>query len=651
MNHARGSASRCDACHNGAYTGAGHQGRAGHGILCRPRRDQRSDCDYLPHQGGVRGFTSWAGGIYPHQATDTNCSTCHNGTTATGMTTPPHIPTDRAVQQLPHQHGGELHHLHDEPHGGERAAAATPATTASYTSQGTKGALGHGVVCRPRRDQRPDCDVCHTRAATTGFTSWAGGTYHPPGDRHQLLELPQRHDGDRQDDAAAHPDGTAQCSNCHTNTASSFTTYTMNHAAVSDEPLRRLPQRRLHRRRAPRARWAPASYAGHVATNGRDCATCHASAATTASPAGPAAPITHQATDTNCSSCHNGTTATGKTTPPHIPTAPRSAANCHTNTASSFTTYTMNHSAVSASRCDACHNGAYTGEGTKGALGTASIRATSRPTARTACLSHQARPRSFASWAGGTYHPPGDRHQLLELPQRHDGAPARRRRRTFRRHRAVQQLPHQYGVELHHLHDEPYGGERQPLRRLPQRRRTPARARKGAQGTASYAGHVATDGRDCSTCHARAAPPASPAGPAASTPTRRPTPTARAATTARRQPARRRRRTFRRHRAVQQLPHQYGGELHHLHDEPYGGEREPLRRLPQRRRTPARARKGALGHGVVCRPRRDQRPDCATCHASAAATSFTSWAGGIYHPPGDRHQLLELPQRHDRAPA
>ena len=60
------------------------------------------------------------------------------------------------------------------------------------------------------------------------------------------------------------------------------------------------------------------------------------------------------------------------TTPPHIPSGTIQCSNCHTNTAASFTTYTMTHSAVSAIRCDACHNGSYTAEGTKGATGTAS---------------------------------------------------------------------------------------------------------------------------------------------------------------------------------------------------------------------------------------------------------------------------------------
>ena len=55
------------------------------------------------------------------------------------------------------------------------------------------------------------------------------------------------------------------------------------------------------------------------------------------------------------------------TTPPHIPTGTIQCSNCHTNTATSFTTYTMSHTAVTSIRCDACHNGSYKTQGTKGA--------------------------------------------------------------------------------------------------------------------------------------------------------------------------------------------------------------------------------------------------------------------------------------------
>ena len=109
------------------------------------------------------------------------------------------------------------------------------------------------------------------------------------------------------------------------------------------------------------------------------------------------------------------------TTPPHIPVTGVQCSNCHTNTAASFVTYTMNHSAVSASRCDSCHNGSYTGEGTKGAQGTASFPGHVATGGRDCVTCHANAATSFTSWAGGNYVHLGDRHQLLELPQRNDG--------------------------------------------------------------------------------------------------------------------------------------------------------------------------------------------------------------------------------------
>ena len=76
-------------------------------------------------------------------------------------------------------------------------------------------------------------------------------------------------------------------------------------------------------------------------------------------------------TDTNCVNCHNGTTATGHTTPHTFRRSSPQCSNCHTNAATSFITYTMTHSAVSASRCDSCHNGSYGSQGTTGPYGTA----------------------------------------------------------------------------------------------------------------------------------------------------------------------------------------------------------------------------------------------------------------------------------------
>ena len=268
------------------------------------------------------------------------------------------------------------------------------------------------------------------RKRPPSFISWAGATYVHAAGRHELLVC---HNGTNALGLTTPPHVPVtgvQCGNCHTNTATSFVTYTMTHSAVSASRCDSC-HNGSYTSEGTKGALGTASYAGHVATTGRDCITCHASAATTFT-SWSGAVYVHQPSDTNCSSCHNGTTATGNTTPPHIPATGVQCSNCHTNTATSFITYTMTHSAVSTSRCDACHNGSYTTQGTS-----------------------------------------------------------------------------------------------------------------GATGTASYPGHVATNGQDCVTCHAAAARP-SPVGRGRPTSISQATPIARTVTTARRRPAIPRRRIFRR---------------------------------------------------------------------------------------------------------
>ena len=213
---------------------------------------------------------------------------------------------------------------------------------------------------------------------------------------------------------------------------------------------------------------ATTSYPGHVATAGRDCITCHASAAP-AFASWASATYVHLASDTNCVNCHNGLISTGLTTPPHIPTASLQCSNCHSNSAASFVTYTMNHASVSGTRCDACHNGAYTSQGSKrrawdrivsGSCPDQRLGLRGLPCQRGDDLLKLVRRRLRSRT---------QRHQLRQLPQRHD------RHRTHHapaypdRGDPVQQLSHQYGTELHHLHDEPRSRSDDTLRRLPQR--------------------------------------------------------------------------------------------------------------------------------------------------------------------------------------
>ena len=329
------------------------------------------------------------------------------------MTTPPHIPTCfDPVQQLPQQYGDELHHLHDEPLGGERSSLRLLSQRVLH-EPGHERRPGHGIVRGP-------------------FAHEWSGLHHLPRQGgqwlHQLVgglpmsmrlptpiaRLPQRHDGDRQHDAAAHPGRAAiQCSNCHTNTATSFTTYTMNHSAVSASRCDAC-HNGSYTAEGTKGAQGTASYPNHVATGGRDCGHLPRKAAASFVELGGRYSTLHQAERHQLLELPQRHRATGMTTPPHIPVAGVQCSNCHTNTAASFTTYTMNHAAVSASRCDSCHNGSYTSEGTKGALGTASY-ANHVATNGQDCV-------TLPCQCGGDLHelgrrdvrPPGDRYELLE---------------------------------------------------------------------------------------------------------------------------------------------------------------------------------------------------------------------------------------------
>src|SRR5215470_5135131 len=367
--HTAVSASRCDACHNGSYTSEGTTGALGTASFPGHVATNGADCKTC-HTSAASTFASWAGGTFVHAATDTNCSNCHNGTTATGLKTPPHIPVTGVQCSNCHTNTAASFTTYTMNHASVSTSRCDACHNGSYTAEGTKGAQGTASLPGHVATGGKDCVTCHASAATA-FTSWAGGTFaHAATD----TNCSSCHNGTTATGMVTPPHipvTGVQCSNCHTNTAASFTTYTMNHASVSASRCDAC-HNGSYTAEGTKGAQGTASFPGHVATGGKDCVTCHASAASGfTSWAG--ATFVHAATDTNCSSCHNGTTATGMTNPPHVPVTGVQCSNCHTNTAPSFTTYTMNHSAVSASRCDSCHNGSYTSQGTKGATGTSSF--------------------------------------------------------------------------------------------------------------------------------------------------------------------------------------------------------------------------------------------------------------------------------------
>ncbi|MBI5261883.1 MAG: hypothetical protein HY852_08730, partial [Bradyrhizobium sp.] len=502
MSHAGVSAARCDSCHNGSYTSQGNKGA--YGIASYPGHigTAGQDCITCHSAAASGGYVSWAGGTYSHQPGDTNCINCHNGTTATGNTTPPHIPATGIQCSNCHSNTAASFLTYTMNHAAVSAARCDTCHNGSYTSQGTKGAYGTASYPGHVATAGRDCVTCHAAAVGGGYMSWAAGTY-----THQATDTNcvNCHNGKAALGLTTPPHiptGTIQCSNCHSNTAASFATYTMTHTAVSGMRCDAC-HNGSYTAEGTKGALGTASYPNHIATGGRDCVTCHASAAASyTSWAGGG--YVHQATDTNCSTCHNGTTALGLTTPPHIPTGTIQCSNCHTNTAASFVTYTMNHTAVSAVRCDACHNGSYTAEGTKGAMGTASYANHVTTGGRDCVTCHATAATSFASWSGGTYvhlgtdtnctachnrttalgltTPPHIPTGTIQCSNCHTSSALSFVTYTMN-HAAVS------SSRCDACHNGSYTSQ----------------GTKGALGIASYAGHVATGGRDCIACHASAA--------------------------------------------------------------------------------------------------------------------------------------------------
>jgi hypothetical protein len=151
-----------------------------------------------------------------------------------------------------------------------------------------------------------NCDSCHKQ----GYTAWSGARFH------------------------ASVSVSTQCASCHTG---------------SYPPAVAKPNNATH--------------AGVTV-----CESCHKSTASWGT-----VTFAHSAANAvgtgTCDNCHNGSAARGKTTT-HIPvtTGPTKCDSCHRSQASWTTALTMNHTVVTATTCKTCHNGAYTGEGTTGAL-------------------------------------------------------------------------------------------------------------------------------------------------------------------------------------------------------------------------------------------------------------------------------------------
>ena len=347
---------------------------------------------------------------YTHKATDTNCSTCHNGTVGEGSRHDDARPGDRRpVQQLPQQLGVELPDLHHEPYGrGVGAVRQLP--------QRQLHDAGH---------EGRDGDVDTGHVATSG-----DGLQDLPYQHEQLLELGRRRaTPTRPPTRTARPATTeasakgldttkhipvtgVQCSNCHNSSASSFQTYTMSHTAVASA---RCDSCHNGNYKTQGTKGAMGVDTGHVATNGDDCKTCHTNTSNYSSWARRRATRTRPPTRT-ARPATTEASAKGLDTTTHIPVTGVQCSNCHNSSASSF--HDLHHEpygrgvgAVRQLPQRQVHDPGH--EGRDGRVDTGHVATNGAD-----CKSCHTNTSNYTSWAGGELHPRGQRHELLDLPQR-----------------------------------------------------------------------------------------------------------------------------------------------------------------------------------------------------------------------------------------
>lgn len=323
MNHAA-TAGQCASCHNGSYNFANARAKPVSHI------PTSSPCDTCH----LSGFINWSPATMNHAGLAGKCITCHSGgfISQNAQTKPAtHVATtaqcDTCHRSTTSWATATFNH-----------AAATPAVTGRCSScHNGSSALGKPVTHVPTGAQ---CDNCHSN-----FTAFKPAVMNHNGLAGQCATC---HNGSYVfANALAKPVNhiptASQCDSCHVSGFVTWSPATMNHSGLTGLCSACHGGTYL----AQNAQTKPAT---HVATTAQ-CDTCHRSTASWAT-------VTYAHTASavgQCSSCHNGSTALGKSVN-HIPTTAQ-CDTCHNNFAA-FKPARMNHGGT-AGQCATCHSGAY----------------------------------------------------------------------------------------------------------------------------------------------------------------------------------------------------------------------------------------------------------------------------------------------------
>ncbi len=264
-----------------------------------------------------------------------SCGTCHDGTSAKGKTAVTHIPTSAACDSchkittawIPATYG----------HVGVVAGSCGTCHTGTYQKATGKSATTHIPTSAA-------CDSCHKIT-----TAWSPATYGHVGV--VAGSCGSCHTGTYQKATGKsatnfHTVSTAACDTCHKSTAV-WTTTSFSHTGVAAGSC-------VSCHVGARAKVkGTAAKPGHLVTTAA-CDSCHKQ--TTAWL--PVSSFNHVGVVAgSCGTCHNGTSATGKSATTHIPTS-AACDSCHKIT-TAWRPATYGHVGVVAGSCGSCHTGTY----------------------------------------------------------------------------------------------------------------------------------------------------------------------------------------------------------------------------------------------------------------------------------------------------
>ncbi len=328
MNHTSVATTSCATCHTGTYP----NGR-GKPLPSHATGSKATGACSLCH----KSTSAWLPAGMDHTGISTGCASCHDGVQATGKTAN-HIPTGTIACEICHTStvvpGGfatwRMNHT---------SVAATSCATChsgSYPNgRGKPASHSSGVKATGA------CSACHKST-----TAWL-----PAGMDHTGITTgcASCHDGVQATGKTANhiPTGTIACEICHTSTVvpGGFATWRMNHTSVAATSCAT-----CHSGSYPNGRGKPASHSSGPKATGA-CNTCHIKGGTSSwLPAG----FDHSTvTRGTCATCHNGSSATGKTASHTGSKATLSCDNCHSTTA--WLPASFSHSGVAPGTCATCH--------------------------------------------------------------------------------------------------------------------------------------------------------------------------------------------------------------------------------------------------------------------------------------------------------